>query len=113
MDLDELLSYKPTKRSGEKRQREGGGENVPPPAKAARSVGSRGVGAPAVLPAVAEVVQPSVAQDSSSSVAALDLNGISYEEKLRILQTVDEEEEDAGESHFENVSTLPQIQCWY
>lgn len=98
MDLNELLSYKPTKKAGEKRPREGGRENVAPPSKASRSGKTpaaanvtSGAGAGDLMQAQA----PS-AQDNSS-VAVLDLNGISYEEKLRLLQTMDVEEEDLGE----------------
>jgi hypothetical protein len=99
MDLNELLSYKPTKRAGEKRPREGGGNNAPPPTKAARGHSRSAVANVPPVPAVAEVAQPPAipsTQDSGNSVAVLDLNGISHEEKLRILQTVDVDEEDIG-----------------
>ena len=92
MDLNELLSYKPAKRAGEKRPREGSRENAGPPSKTSRSQGSGLSRPPADTPPVATTVQ-----DSSPAVV-LDLNGISYEEKLRLLQTVDVDEEDLGES---------------
>lgn len=90
MDLNELLSYKPAKRAGEKRPREGSRENVGPPSKTSRSQGS---GLTRPPPATAEA--PPAAQDNNPA-AVLDLNGISYEEKLRLLQTVDVDEEDLG-----------------
>ena len=86
MDLNELLSYKPTNRAGEKRPLEAG-ERAPPP-KASRFGGNDGPDG---------LGQRAFPSTSQASAAALDLNGISHEEKLRLLQSVDDEDEELGE----------------
>lgn len=99
MDLNELLSYKPTKRAGEKRPREGSRGNVAPSSKTVRSQagGNNRIPAANVIPAAADLQSQAPSIQDNSSVATLDLNGISYEEKLRLLQTIDVEEEDLGQ----------------
>lgn len=74
MDLNELLSYKPSKRAGAKRSLDGGDHG--PPSKAPRAHKDEGSGVA-----------------GSTVPAGLDL---SHEEKLRLLQSMDEEEEDLG-----------------
>lgn len=82
MDLNELLSYKPSKRAGEKRPLEHG--EKAPASKAPRTK----LGGAENLS-----VNPPLATGS------LDIsgNGISHEEKLRLLQSVDDDDEDVGE----------------
>ena len=99
MDLNDLLAYKPNKRNLESR---GDKEQTGPPSKAPRtklsgesitksfSSGERSI--PNPLSAI------SVGPEASSS--ALDLNGISDEEKLRLLQSMDDEDEDAGKGFY-------------
>lgn len=90
MDLNELLSYKPTKRAGEKRPLEGKG-GLAPPSKSSRTTG----GSSRTPAAASDGMYPLA---TSSQDSASDLNGISDEEKLRLLQSIDEEEEeDLGE----------------
>lgn len=82
MDLNELLSYKPSKRAGEKRPLDHGEQA--PDSKAPRTkLGGA----------------ENISGSSIKATSSLDISGndISYEEKLRLLQSLDDDEEDVGE----------------
>ena len=84
MDLNELLSYKPSKRAGEKRALEHG-EQAP---------ASKG---PRTKLEGAENLSSSSNPPLTTSSLDISANGISHEEKLRLLQSLDDDEEDVGE----------------
>lgn len=97
MDLKELLSYKPSKRSLERR-----GDVTEPgvPSKAPRTkLGSEALSKSSSAASVS-LPNPLAMVASSGGPApqgaSLDLNGISDEEKLRLLQSMEDEEENAG-----------------
>lgn len=94
MDVNELLSYKPSRSAGEKRPLESIREDLAPPCKTARVQVSNETKVQPAAAAVDGQYHPPAATHESS----LDLNGVEYEEKLRLLQSLEDEEEDAGVS---------------
>lgn len=93
MDLDELLSYKPHKKGGEKRPlEEGQGERAPPSKAPKQKLSSERISRAPDRGLPNPLAAPPLAQDS----AELDMNGISDEEKLKLLLSMEDEEEDMG-----------------
>lgn len=91
MNLDELLAYNPQKRAGNKRARE---EDLQPSVKSRRQRLKEGAVGPSQRPAAAI---PSPLQPTETSMpqaeSASGLNGVSDEEKLRLLQEMGDEED--------------------
>lgn len=85
-----MLSYKPTKRAGEKRPHEEGRE-FPSKTPRHKLEGDRISRVDKTLP---NPLLPLIPQDTTGK--AVDLNGISDEEKLRLLQSMDDEEDEMG-----------------
>lgn len=86
MDLDELLSYKPPSESqGPGKRPRDEDSDLPPPPKAPR--GGNRPGRPRPSPDTG-------GGRATSDGAPPNLNGVSDEEKLRILQSLDEEDEE-------------------
>ena len=99
MNLDELLSYNPHKKAGTKRHREEEkGEQNPP--KAPRSRLKDGIiGAASVAQQqhdALSVAQLIPEQQISGVGGAVGMNGVSDEEKLRLLQSMDDEDDSTG-----------------
>ncbi len=103
MDLNELLSYKPNKRSIERREDRG---EAGPPSKVPRTkLGTESLSkSSSVGVDVRGIPTPlsSSASDPQGGATALDINGISDEEKLRLLQSMDDKEEDTGETSVDD-----------
>lgn len=100
MNLDELLSYNPHKKTGTKRGREEekGVNNLPSKAPRPRLKG----GAVGSVGHQQQVVPPSVQQTSELQpgvAAGTGLNGVSDEEKLRLLQSMEDEDDSTGRYH--------------
>ena len=90
MDLNEILSYKPYKKAGSKRPLGEDREEKTSSVKAPRLK----LGATVSKPSGGEIPNP-LAPVSRDGVG-VDLNGISDEEKLRLLQSIGDEEDDQG-----------------
>ena len=91
MDLNELLSYKPQRKGGEKRSLEEGYSDVAPPPKAPKQkLSSEKLSRTMPNPLAPPPVR-------GSSATEEDVNGISDEEKLKLLLSMEDEEEDVGE----------------
>lgn len=92
MDLNELLSYKPHRKGGEKRPLEEGQGDRAPPSKAPRQkLTSEKLSRPP------DRVLPNLAAPLAQDSAELDMNGISDEEKLKLLLSMEDKDEDQGE----------------
>ena len=92
MDLDELLSYKPHKKGVEKRILDEDREDSSPLAKTPKHKLVDGISKASLR----ERPLPNPFDTTSQHSAALDLNGTSDEEKLRLLQSIEDSEEDQG-----------------
>lgn len=97
MDLNELLSYKPNKRTGEKRPLEEGNEEHAPSKRPRPKLGGDRIisKAPPVSgeKALPNLLLPTLPQVGTGG----NLNGISDEEKLKLLQSMDDDEDESGE----------------
>ena len=89
MDLNELLSYKPSKKVGEKRPLEEGQDEHAPSSKAPRQKLSGDKLSRRQEMSLPNPLAAPVPQDSE--------NGISDEEKLKLLLSMGDEEDDTGE----------------
>lgn len=97
MDLDELLSYKPPSEGQRSSKRSHDADSdLPPAPKAPRGNQARRPGRPHPSPDAgpARGAFSSGAGGRAASDGVPNLNGVSDEEKLRILQSLDEDEED-------------------
>ncbi len=95
MDLDELLSYKPNKKTGDKRPLEEDKESKLPLSKAARLKLGDGIMKGSKYGDGRHTPLASLAQ-GPGNVNRQDLNGISDEEKLRLLNSLDDKDDDPG-----------------
>lgn len=92
MDLNELLSYKPDKRAGGKRPLEEGQGEGAPASKAPRpKLGSERINRAAARP-LPNPLTAALPQDTTEK----DLNGITDEEKLKLLLSMDDEDDNIG-----------------
>lgn len=104
MNLDELLSYNPQKTTGTKRERgEERGEQRPPTKAPRPRLKDGAVGAASVAQQqqqqqqVAPTLTQLLPEQQGPGVAvAVGMNGVSDEEKLRLLQSMDDEDDSAG-----------------
>lgn len=83
MDLDELLAFKPQKKRS--LMEDDFEEDEKPPSK------RRGGGMPTGM---------ARGPDTGGGQGMSELNGVSEEEKLRILQSLDDDEEDTGKAYL-------------
>lgn len=103
MNLDELLAYNPQKRAGTKRTRGDQNREQPPAVKAPRQRLKDGAVGPSqqqqsAIPSPLQLTAEAPAPPPESTGG---INGVSDEEKLRLLQEMDDE--DDSDSRYHNL----------
>ena len=94
MDLDELLAFKPQKKRFLAEDDLDGEDEKPPSSKRRGMLGGGDVGAAGNGSMVSRGAEAARGQGTGQ------LNGVSEEEKLKILQSLDDEEEDVGKKEL-------------
>lgn len=103
MDLNELLAYKPQRKGGEKRALEEGHSDLAPPPKAPKQKLSSEKLSRSLDRSIPNPLAPPPIRGSSANEE--DVNGISDEEKLKLLLSMEDDEEDVGKPSYSQLAS--------